>query len=808
MRRKTSAWTTAIVGSLLTASMASAQQSTAPTNRSRNRTTAQDENDPASTYGASVNRGARYLLRNGLDYLSYQQYERALKFLRDAESKQKELNSAEKLSLKQGIERAQRGLREAVDAEKPYALSERSQRKSGFRAAKPETALAARDQAGSPGTKATRATKHIPPPLKDDDEGEPIRLASNETIADDPAPNTTPESTEAETPRGTSRSMAAMRPRSLPEIPQLPSVDSPPPLDSEVATSKSTSRTREDQLALARVEASEPPAPFDPPKMTSPVAAQAPPATALSPGLTPTSISGPAPTSVGMKQPTSAGPAVIELETIAPKAVANPPAAPESTPPTVQEATPTPLAVDPPPSIAPTEPSPVTPAQTAPAPTQTTASPAPEPDQAPSLAPAPTPLTNEPTAGAAIELPTLPAATQPEPAATQAPAPEPAASQPTMDLPPLPDATRPAEPAPATTRPSQPRVAPATNEPPASNDLPLLPQDLSSAAASPSPSPAAEVPSTAPSQATTPAPSVPAANEALPQLPETPVQSSTPVAIAMSAPVADQAAPAIQPEPAQTTLPALPEAATQPPTAVTNPEPPAESAAPRRATPPRMAGGASELDSLLPRRPAPPSTLRPELQREVERIARKQDEILQRQAPAQDRPPVDSADSAEGDLRIQSQIDISRAPSPAEARPIKAIPVPEDWVPLSPRTWSPQSKYWAAAATCHLPLYFQDPVLERYGHSVEQLVGPWGRYLTYPVDDPTQSTQRNQIIQPFFSIGLFAMQIIAGPYNLVMDPPWEAQYDLGYYRPGDDVPTDLYWLPLHGYGPPLRGNRY
>ena len=139
---------------------------------------------------------------------------------------------------------------------------------------------------------------------------------------------------------------------------------------------------------------------------------------------------------------------------------------------------------------------------------------------------------------------------------------------------------------------------------------------------------------------------------------------------------------------------------------------------------------------------------------------------------------------------------------------IKAIPVPEDWVPLAPRNWDPQRKYWAAAATCHLPLYFQDPVLERYGHSVEQFIGPAGRYLTYPLDDPSQSIQRNQILQPFFSAGLFAFQIAAWPYNLVMDPPWEAQYDLGYYRPGDPIPTDLYWLPLHGYGPPLRGKNY
>jgi hypothetical protein len=155
-----------------------------------------------------------------------------------------------------------------------------------------------------------------------------------------------------------------------------------------------------------------------------------------------------------------------------------------------------------------------------------------------------------------------------------------------------------------------------------------------------------------------------------------------------------------------------------------------------------------------------------------------------------------------------TQIDISRAPSPAEARPIRAIPVPEDFIPLGKREWSPQRKYWAAAATCHLPLYFQDPMLERYGHSAETYFGRAGRFLTYPVDDPRQTTQRNQIIQPAFSTGLFAWQILTLPYALVMDPPWESQYDLGYWRPGDKIPTDMYYQPLHGTGPPLHGKSY
>ena len=65
---------------------------------------------------------ARYLLRNGLDYLQYQQYERALKFLRDAEGREKELSATERQQLKRGIEQAQGGLRAAADAAVPYAI--------------------------------------------------------------------------------------------------------------------------------------------------------------------------------------------------------------------------------------------------------------------------------------------------------------------------------------------------------------------------------------------------------------------------------------------------------------------------------------------------------------------------------------------------------------------------------------------------------------------------------------------------------------------------------------------------------------
>jgi hypothetical protein len=199
--------------------------------------------------------------------------------------------------------------------------------------------------------------------------------------------------------------------------------------------------------------------------------------------------------------------------------------------------------------------------------------------------------------------------------------------------------------------------------------------------------------------------------------------------------------------------------------------------------------------------------LSPEQREEVMMIVRRQEDA-ERQGlmPA----PLDDM----GSLRYQeddlgtSTIQLPRPPSPTEIRPIQSIPVPEGFVPLPPRRFNPSRKYWAAAATCHAPLYFQDPVLERYGQSVEQKLGPVGRFLSYPLDDPTQSRQRNQIAQPLFSAALFAAEIVTWPYKAVVDPPGEAEYDLGYYRPGDLVPPDLFYVPVHGIGPPGQGRHY
>jgi hypothetical protein len=192
---------------------------------------------------------------------------------------------------------------------------------------------------------------------------------------------------------------------------------------------------------------------------------------------------------------------------------------------------------------------------------------------------------------------------------------------------------------------------------------------------------------------------------------------------------------------------------------------------------------------------------RPETLREIEELARRQSNEAREIGGA-------GMQGATPPRRDDTTADLPRAPAPTEARPIKPIEIPEEFIPLEQRRFAPQRMFWAAPALCHTPLYFQDLVLERYGQNVEQAIGPAGRFFSYPLDDPRQSIQRQQLLQPAYSAGMFFLQLAAWPYNLVMDPPWEAHYDLGYYRPGDPIPPDTTYLPTTGLGPPLRGRKY
>lgn len=78
--------------------------------------------------------------------------------------------------------------------------------------------------------------------------------------------------------------------------------------------------------------------------------------------------------------------------------------------------------------------------------------------------------------------------------------------------------------------------------------------------------------------------------------------------------------------------------------------------------------------------------------------------------------------------------------------------------------WEPTNLY-------NLPLYFQDACLERYGHT------------------------RHYTIQPLFSVGLFATQLVGLPYQMSIDPVWKKRYALGWYRPGQCVPYKYYQIP-------------
>jgi hypothetical protein len=869
LRRSTPVFLATIVGASLSASSIVAQQSSVPAGSVRGGTTRPADGTVANQaanstlYGMTTTRSARYLLRNGLDYLNYQQYERALKFLRDAETHKRELNDAEKLALKQGIESAQRGLREAADAEAPYALSERTARPRGFVPAKAEERVASSGGVKARQTRPSRVSESDDLGGESDDRAQPVRLTSADvpnggslapTSANSPA-ELPPASYQQ--PPANVQSVPA-EPASMPVIPKLQPVL---PLTDPTESNDGAMMQRPRTAALAPSLAAE-----------SPTLPKAPASQALGQpaklNMAPAVPTGPSETPAMAGQALDIAPAPIQnnaglklepVPTSTPNAV--PLSGPDTTAPIHQEA------ADPVTLTAPSIP-----------PVQATVPRVPMSER---TLPAQTPIvgTVSPVPAGASGLP----------------------HRETEDLPRLTTAKPAVDPAAAQTTGTEQNATPAlaavaplsASSPDTDNKLPALPPELerSTPASAPvdpnAPVPTAVTPTTTVATATSSAAGVvsqPSATriDELPPLPGDLGERSAAAAKANAeSTVPTPITPTTQPvaaDPESANLPQLPEHVEQAPSlgAQTAVEARVQAATPGVAGNPVASGRESDLpsaselpalpgaepavvnspvnelssrtnanaqhtspdipdngdgalpttptiatstatatqpsagtDLMLPERAPVPSSLRPEQQREVDEIARRQeDELRQRmQNPPQPTPLPREATST-SDLRTQTQLDISRAPSPAEARPIKAIPVPEDWVPLPPRNWDPQRKYWAAAATCHLPLYFQDPVLERYGHSVEQLVGPVGRYLSYPVDDPTQSTQRNQLVQPFFSWGLFCFQIIAWPYNIVVDPPWEAQYDLGYYRPGDNIPTDLYWLPLHGYGPPLHGSNY
>lgn len=88
-------------------------------------------------------------------------------------------------------------------------------------------------------------------------------------------------------------------------------------------------------------------------------------------------------------------------------------------------------------------------------------------------------------------------------------------------------------------------------------------------------------------------------------------------------------------------------------------------------------------------------------------------------------------------------------------------------------TSSPTVLQWAPTNLYHNPLYFEDPALERYGHTYHPLV------------------------QPFASTGRFATQLVGLPYQMTLHPVHAKEYTLGWYRPGDYAPKKHYQIPFN-----------
>ena len=91
---------------------------------------------------------------------------------------------------------------------------------------------------------------------------------------------------------------------------------------------------------------------------------------------------------------------------------------------------------------------------------------------------------------------------------------------------------------------------------------------------------------------------------------------------------------------------------------------------------------------------------------------------------------------------------------------------------LIERNWLPMTLAWKASEVCNKPLYFEEPQLERYGHTF------------------------NPYFQPVVSGAHFFLNIAVLPYKMGIHPIHECRYDLGYYRPGSCAPWMVPPVPL------------
>ncbi len=119
------------------------------------------------------------------------------------------------------------------------------------------------------------------------------------------------------------------------------------------------------------------------------------------------------------------------------------------------------------------------------------------------------------------------------------------------------------------------------------------------------------------------------------------------------------------------------------------------------------------------------------------------------------------------DPPLQS-LTVNIAPTAGDLPPNAAPRRPAQPAPAS-RGWANSLYQWQAPVLCHKRLYFEEVNLERYGY---RTLGP---------------------LQPVLSGAHFFGAVLALPYNLTAANPCECVYTLGHYRPGSEVPRQIYW---------------
>ncbi|MBI3464256.1 MAG: hypothetical protein HY000_14550 [Planctomycetes bacterium] len=128
-------------------------------------------------------------------------------------------------------------------------------------------------------------------------------------------------------------------------------------------------------------------------------------------------------------------------------------------------------------------------------------------------------------------------------------------------------------------------------------------------------------------------------------------------------------------------------------------------------------------------------------------------------------------DPEHGDLGVKGNLSLAleRGKQFREQRfeffPSQAYPTEIE--PAQPRAFPPMQATYVAREEWHYPAYFEDINLERYGNRVP-------------------------VAQPFLSYGKFLADLAFLPYKVWLDRPYERQYTLGLYRPGDEVPYMIY----------------